>query len=44
MCISGRMLLRLEQRIKIPEAAAAVGIIMQARAEGMSTHKRPQTC
>jgi len=33
------MLLRLEQRIKIPEAATAVGTITQARADGMSTQK-----
>lgn len=39
MRISGRMLLRLEQRIKIPEAATAVDIVMQARAGGMSTQK-----
>jgi len=33
------MLLRLEQRIEIPEAATAVGTIIQARAGGMSTQK-----
>jgi len=33
------MLLRLKQRVKIPEAATAVGTITQARADGMSTQK-----
>ena len=39
MRISGRMLLRLKQRIKIPEAATAATTIMQARAGAMSTQK-----